>query len=291
MSVLEDDIYIQLQSLGPTAHLVAVCDMAELDDTLRSNVRERFAGKSLPLLRDPRWHALLPYSPLLVTAESADNQGHHRLMGGFSHDLRNALHGWIISRVAPEQLAEHLARALVAYGPDGAAYLLRHYDPSVLSVLYRRAPPDWWRDFISPIASWWVPKGDTKVQRWGRIAGQVSAQASPLSPLLIDQELWQALAGDPLPHRLLQAVDTHTPELLDNECKAVRLARIESLLDNARQAGLSTHEDLHDYVFLSLASATAGLHADRCWSMALGAAVAGKGRLGDLYLSYRRQQA
>ncbi len=291
MSVLEHELLNELRALGPTSHLVAVCDMAELDDSLRNIVRERFTGKSFPLLQDPRWHALRPYSPILLTADSANEQGHYRLACGFRGELRDAVHGWIVSRVAPERLAEHLARALVAYGPDGAAHLLRYYDPAVLPVLYRRAPPHWWREFIRPIASWWFPRGDATVLRWGRVPGQVSAQGDPFSPLMIDQQLWQALAGDPLPHRLLQAVETHTPELLDSPCKGVRLARIESLLDKARETGLPTHDDLHDYVFLSLASGSADLGADRNWSMALEAAVAGKGRLGDLYLTYCNQQA
>lgn len=292
MSALEDNLLSELHSLGPTAHLVAVCDMAELSDALRSTVRERYAGRSLPLLRNPAWHALLPYSPLLLTAESADQRGHYRLACGFNGDLRNALHGWIVSSVTPERLAEHLARAAVAYGPDGSAHLLRYYDPLILPVLYRRAPPLWWREFVMPVASWWVPRGDTKVQRWGRIPGLGASLANPLSPLMIEQPLWQALTGDQLPHRLLQTVEADAPDLLDSTCRGVNLACIESLVDSARKAGLTQHNDLHDYVFLALASGgEKAIGADRSWSMALEAAVAGKGRLGDLYLTYRRQQA
>lgn len=292
MSALEDNLLSELESLGPTAHLVAVCDMAELSDALRSSVRERYTGRSIPLLRNPAWQALFPYSPLLLTAESADEGGHYRLACGFSRDLRNALHGWIVSNVAPELLAEHLARAAVAYGPDGSAHLLRYYDPLILPVLYRRAPPLWWRDFVAPVASWWVPKGDTQFQRWGRVPGLGAAQVNPLSPLMIDQSLWQALTGDSLPHRLLQTVEAHAPDLLESTCKGVRLACIESLVESARKAGLDQHDDLHDYVFLALASGgEKTLGSDRSWSMALGAAVAGEGRLGDLYLTYRRQQA
>lgn len=291
MKTLEDELLEQMRALGPTAHLLAVSDMAELDDDLRSAVHERFEGNTYPLLQNPAWHALRPYSPLLIAANTADRQGHHSLAGAFSGRLRNALHGWIVSTVPPERLAVHLAHATIAHGPDGAAYLLRYYDPLVLPVLYRQAPPLWWREFMAPIASWWIPRADTQVQRWGRIPGLAARHASPPSPLAIDEPLWQALIGDPLPHRLLQAVETQTPELLDNPCRGIRLACVEALLAKARESGLSEHDDLHDYVFLALAQGTESLGADRCWQQAVRAAASGAGRLGDLYLEYRRQQA
>ncbi len=291
MRTLEDELLEQVRALGPTAHLVAVSDMAELDDELRSAVRTRFAGNTYPLLQDPAWHALRPYSPLLLAADTADYRGHHSLGGAFDSGLRNALHGWIVSTVSPERLVEHLAQATIAYGPDGENYLLRYYDPWVLPVLYRQAPRNWWREFMAPIASWWVPRADTQVQRWGRIPGLAATHANPLSPLMIDEMLWQALTGDPLPHRLLQAVEARTPELLDNPCRGIRLARIEALLVHAREAGLSRHDDFYDYVFLALAQGPERREGDRCWQLAVRAAATGKGRLGDLYLACRRQQA
>ena len=291
MSTLEDQILDQLDALGPTAHLLAVCDIARLDEQLRDAVHERFAGNTLPLLQEPAWHALHPHSPLLLKARSADSKGHTVLAGAFTGRLRNALHGWIISTVAPERLVEHLAQAMVARGPDGAACLLRYYDPWVLAVLYQQAPPHWWREFITPIASWWIPKADTKIQLWARIPGPGAAHAKPLSPLMIDQPLWQSLTGDPLPHRLLRTVEAQAPDLLDNPCRGVRLARVEALVNSAREAGLSTHDDLHDYVFLSLTKGAASLAADRNWLFALRTAVAGKGRLGDLYLASCHPQA
>ncbi len=289
MRTLEDELLEQLRTLGPTAHLLALSDMAELDDELRSAVQERFAGNTHPLLQDSAWHALHPYSPVLLAAESADSRGHNSLAGAFNGQLRNALHGWIVSTVSPERLAAHLAQAIVAHGPDGAAYLLRYYDPRVLPVLYRQAPPIWWRELMAPISSWWVPKADTQVQRWGRIPGLAAAHANPPSPLVIDEPLWQALIGDPLPHRLLQAVETQAPDLLDEPCRGVRLARIEVLLAKALEAGLSEHDDLHDYVFLALARGTVDLEGDHRWQRAVRAAASGTSRLGDLYLAYQHQ--
>ncbi|WP_425929589.1 DUF4123 domain-containing protein [Pseudomonas sp. NyZ201] len=291
MNTLEDQIQDQLDAIGPRAHLVAVCDIAELDEELRNAVRERFAGDTFPLLRDPAWSALHPYSPVLLGAASADSRGHTKLLGTFLGSLRNALHGWIVSTVAPERLVDHFAQANVARGPDGAAYLLRYYDPWVLPVLYQEAPREWWRAFIGPVASWWVPKGDTKVLRWGKVPGPGDSNPTSLSPLMIDQALWRELTGDSLPHRLLSSVETQAPDLFDNPCRGVRLARIEILVSNARKAGLSTHDDLHDYVFLSLAQGAANLAADRCWLTAMRAAVAGEGRLGDLYSAACRRQA
>lgn len=291
MNSLEEQIQDQLAEIGPRAHLVAVCDMAGLDEELRNAVRERFAGNTFPLLRDPAWSALHPYSPVLLGASSADSKGHNKLLGAFLGSLRNALHGWIVSTVAPERLAEHFARANVARGPDGAAYLLRYYDPLVLPVLYQEAPRQWWRAFIGPVASWWVPKGDTKVLRWGKVPGPGDSTATSLPPLMVDQALWRGLTGDALPHRLLQSLEAQAPELFDTACRGVRLARIEILVSNARKAGLSTHDDLHDYVYLSLAQGAANLAADHGWLTAMRAAVAGEGQLGDLYSAACRRQA
>lgn len=291
MSTLEDQFLDELYVLGPKAHLVAVCDMAELSDELRNAIHQRFARNTFPLLREPAWQALNPYSPLLVGADSADSAGYTRLAGALGGNLRGAVHGWIVATVAPERLAEHLARAIVARGPDGAAYLLRYYDPWVLPVLSQEAPRQWWREFITPIASWWVPRADTQVRRWGRIPGLGATHVNPLLPLTIDQTLWQALIGDSLPHRLLQSVEAQLPDVLDHPCRGVRLARIEVLVNGARKAGLSTHDDLHDYVFLSLTQGTARLAADRNWLWAMRTAATGEGRLGDLYFNACRQQA
>lgn len=291
MRALEDSLLNELRTRGPVRYLVAVSDMAELKDDEREVVRARFANRTYPLLHDPALEALHPYSPLLLTAQSADENGYHHLVGTFSGDMRNALHGWIVSVVPPDRLALHLAHASVAHGPDGAAYLLRYFDPFVLPVLYQHADSLWWQEFIAPIVSWWVPRADTQIQRWGRIPGHGAVQASPPPPLVIDEPLWQALTGDPLSHRLLQAAEAHTPALFDTTCRGMRLARVEAHLAKARGLGLSSHEDLHDYVFMVLSRGAQHLAVDRAWQQAVHRAASGTGRLGDLYLALVQRQA
>ncbi|RQS56056.1 DUF4123 domain-containing protein [Burkholderia sp. Bp8963] len=290
MKSLEQSLMNELAVPRTVRHLLAVSDMSVLDDDQRELVRTRFEGRAHPLLQDATWEALLPYSPLLLAAQEATETGHQRLLESFHGEQGNLLHGWITSALPAEQLAAHLAQAIVARGPQGDTFLLRYYDPFVLPVLYRHADPRWWAELMDPIASWWIPRADTKVQRWGRVTGRAATGATAPSALVIDDTLWQALIADPLPHQLLQATQNHTPALFDTTCPGVRLARIEAHLAAAREAGLSAHDDLHDYVFFALAQPASSLKIDRSWQQAVRAAASGAGRLGDLYLALRQRQ-
>ncbi|MFK1566996.1 DUF4123 domain-containing protein [Pseudomonas aeruginosa] len=290
MKPFEQTLMNEVNAAHAPRHLLALCDQAMLDDGQREAVNARFERRTHALLQDPHWHALFPYSPLLLAAAEASEAGHRDLLESFAGEQDYLPHGWIVSAVPGDQLAAHLAQATVARGPHGDAFLLRYFDPVVLPVLYQHADPHWWEAFMAPIASWWVPRADTQVQRWGRISGRALAQAAALPDLLIDDTLWQALISDPLPHQLLQAIQEHAPSLFDTPCPGVRLARIEALLAAAREAGLTQHDDLHDYVFLALAQKASVLASDRNWQHALRGAAAGTGRLGDLYLALSQRQ-
>lgn len=288
MSYLETLILSDLRKHPAPRYLVAVCDMARLDDDLRAKVRETFEGHAYPLLLDPSLHALEDYSPLLLAPRSEDDEGWWRLLGGFQHTMRNALHGWIVSKLPPQSLARHLSRATQAYGPDGASYLLRLYDPAVIPVLHCHADSLWWRAVLAPIITWRYGKGDTDLQRWACISGGGSMDALPPLPLVIDEPLWNELVNDPLPNRLLQAAETYDPALFSAPCRSVRLAQVEAVLADARNAGLSVYEDLHDYVLMTLRSGANRLGSDRVWQHALRMAASGAGQLGDVYLATRQ---
>lgn len=271
-------------------YLLAICDQAILDDEQRDCVKMRFGQQAHPLLQDPRWQALHPYSPLLIAAREPTEVGHRALLESFPGD-QNHLSGWIVSAVPGDQLARHLAQATAACRPQGDAFLLRFFDPYVLPALYQHADSNWWDALVALIVSWWVPKADTEMQRWGRIAGHAMTQAAAPSALLIDDTLWQALVADPLPHQLLKALEQYSSSLFDTHCPGIRLARIEALIAEARNAGLSAHGDLHDYVFITLAQKASGLEDSHTWQQAIHGAASGKGHLGDLYLALRNQTA
>lgn len=273
---------------GPR-HLLAMCDQSLLDDKQRERLRARFEQRAFPLLRDSSFEALFPYSPLLLAAKACNAAGHRALLEEFAEDPGVLPHGWIVSTVPAEPLAAHLARANVAHGPQGDVFLLRYFDALVLPVLYQYADSHWKDALMAPIVSWWVPVADAGAQRWGRLPGLAMAECGGLSPLLIDDQLWQSLIADPLPHQLLKAIQTHLPDQFDTPCPGVRLARVEALLATARKAGLNRHVDLHDYVFITLTHNPALSEIGDDWQHAIDAAAAGKGRLGELYLKVRQR--
>ncbi|MDF0729248.1 DUF4123 domain-containing protein [Pseudomonas entomophila] len=291
MKNLEQSLMNELNAGRAPRYLLAVCDQAALDESQRERIKRRFKQRTYSLLQDPLWEALFPYSALLVAAHEATTAGHRALLEAFGADQDYLPIGWIVSAVPGEQLATHLAQATVAHRPKGEDFLLRYFDPFVLPTLYQHANRVWREAFMAPIASWWVPRADAKTERWGRIAGKAMSNAPAPSTLLIDDLLWHALIADPLPHRMLQAIQKHSPSLFDTRCPGVRLARIEALLSTARNAGLTQHDDLHDYVFIALARKPSALEADRNWQHAMRGAMSGAGRLGELYLALQEQPA
>ncbi len=292
MSALIRKLTTELSVPGPQRHLIAVSDMASLDDPMRQAVSDQFSDRCYPLLRHERWNALRPYSPLLVAARSTDLADCGSLIEAFQGRLHNALQGWIISALPPDTLATHLSRATLARGPDGCTYLLRYYDPLVLPVLHQKADPAWWRGFIAPVVSWWIPGADLERRLWGRVPGRgVQVGTTEQLPMLdIDANLWQALAEDPFPHRLLREAEAYEPTLFDTDCRYVRLARVRNHLAIAKALGLSSSENLHDNVFMALGRPAQQLQSDTRWQRAVQTALSGTERLGDLYVALLRRQ-
>ncbi|WBX87278.1 DUF4123 domain-containing protein [Achromobacter mucicolens] len=292
MSELSRKLITELSAPGPQRHLIAVSDIAGLDDSMRHAVNDLFGGRCYPLLQNEKWAALRPYSPLLLAARSTTLADCGNLMEAFHGRLLNALQGWIISTQPADALATHLSDATLARGPDGCTYLLRYYDPLVLPILHQRADPGWWNSFVAPIVSWWVPGANVERRLWSRVPGNGDRAGNtfPLEMLTMDADLWQALAEDPFPHRLLREAQTHEPSLFDTDCRYVRLARVRTHLKAAEMLGLSSSEDLHDYVFMALSRPAQQLRDDSQWQLALQMAASGNGRLGAAYLALVSQK-
>lgn len=289
MSSLEQTLMKELAAQHAPRYLLAVCDQALLDERQRAWVKSRFDQRAYPLLQDPHWEALFPYSPLLLAAQETTEAGHHALLSAFAA-AQIPRHGWIVSAVPGEQLATHLAQAGVARGPQGAAFLLRYFDPRVLPRLSKHADGGWWGALMAPIVSWWVPTSDTRTERWGRVPGLAMTNAAAPSALLVDDKLWQVLVRNPLPLRILAAMERQAPSLFDTPCPGVRLARVEAVITAAKDVGLTRYRDLLDYVFIALAQESPTLEADRHWQHAIRDAASGAGHLGDLYLALGEQK-
>jgi hypothetical protein len=255
--------------------LYALIDMGRLPEPLRQDVTEKLnAFGNIPLLTDPRYSDLKAYSAFLVHEMDRRADTLLEIWGGYSSDIVSA---WIVSRLDENRLAAHLRRANFAVDVNKAHYLLRWYDPLITPVLYRLADTKWVLDFFGPIIGWWYPIATPQEETWKRIEGDDDPMATQMTPLLLTEELWDALESDPLPYRLLSFVEKADTPVFAGDCYGVRLAKIEAMLNEAKQQGLHSQDDLTVYV-LSLLETPARSN-DPNWQAAIQMAAAGKAAL------------
>lgn len=274
---LEEDIHAA--PAGQTRYLMVLIDMAGLSDAQRGRIRNDMAGRMHSLLLHPDFLALRPLGAMLVGSDDSSPKSRDALLsiaGAYDTDIVQA---WITSVLSPADLATHLSQACFALGKDGERYLLRYYDSLITPVLYRTADAAWVASVFAPVISWWFAGANIQHPQWHRIPGSANARCRPASPLVLTEALWNALAGDPLPHRLLDEFEQVSPDVFSTQCRGVRLAQIRSHLASANQIGLNRHDDLVAYVFTALSRPAASLQADRAWQHALQQAVAGEAPL------------
>jgi len=274
---LEEDIHAA--PVGQTRYLMVLIDMAGLSDAQRSRIRNDMTGRMHPLLLHPDFLALRPLGAMLVGSDDSSPKSRDALLsiaGAYDADIVQA---WITSVLRPSDLATHLSQACFALGKDGERYLLRYYDPWITPVLYRTADAAWVASVFTPVISWWFAGANIQHPQWHRIPGSANARCRPASPLVLTETLWNALAGDPLPHRLLDELEQVSPDAFSTQCRGVRLAQIRSHLASANQIGLNRHDDLVAYVFMALSQSATSLQSDRAWQKALQQAVAGEAPL------------
>jgi hypothetical protein len=114
-----------------------------------------------------------------------------------------------------------------------------------------------------------------------RGGGQPESLAYTPVPLIINDELWEALSASPLPYQILEVADKTLPDAFKSGCYGVRVAKIEDMLDEARGRGLKETEDLTVYV-LSLLNKPS-LSRDRHWRAAVKLAADGQAPLTAYY--------
>jgi hypothetical protein len=107
-----------------------------------------------------------------------------------------------------------------------------------------------------------------------RGGGQPESLAYTPVPLIINDELWEALSASPLPYQILEVADKTLPDAFKSGCYGVRVAKIEDMLDEARGRGLKDSRDLTVYVLSLLKQPS--LTRDRHWQEAVKMAAAGK---------------
>ncbi|WP_367599534.1 DUF4123 domain-containing protein [Pseudomonas fulva] len=161
----------------------------------------------------------------------------------------DAICGWIVSALPSADLATHLAQANTVLAPDGQRYLLRYHTEQCLRVLHGRKDLPGLVEWFAPIHSWWVPYPDANEEIWGCLKGGDRPATQALRDLTLDLACWEALAVDPLEHRLADQLKTSlTASGQAKQCHSVRLGRVRKYLKAARDAGFIEQQDLITYV-------------------------------------------
>lgn len=161
----------------------------------------------------------------------------------------DAIRGWIVSSLPTAALAKHLAQANVVLAPDGQRYLMRYHTEHCLRVLHARTDLPDIVEWFAPIHSWWVPYPDVNEEMWGCLMGGDRHPTRAFKNITLDAACWEALAGDPLEHRLADQLESSLTESGQaNQSHSVRLGRVRKYLATAREAGFIEQQDLITYV-------------------------------------------
>jgi hypothetical protein len=280
---LLDDLKPHPEGGPPQArYLYAIVDMGRLPDARREETYRRLEALDVfPLLVDPAYEILKPHAAHRVAHRRADAAQNLTLLKELIDCTSDTVSAWIVCKLPPAHMARHLSQGSFAHDKNSKRYLLRYYDPLVTPILYRLAKVQWTRWFFGPMVSWWYPLTTPDGDTWRRLGG--GALVSPQDakkyisekpvPLVLSEELWEALAGDPLPYRLANTLAETNPEFFESECYGVRVAQIEELLAAARRLGITQQNDLTTYVWAALKHPD--LPADPRWQNAVRHAATG----------------
>jgi hypothetical protein len=281
---------------SPSYRLSAIIEMARLSPATRDKLMEHYADQFWPLLQQEQFANLRDIGPWLFGARPGSGvSAQYEFLWGIRESAGTAVCGWIISAMAPVQLVQHLSHANVVTGPDGHPYLLRYHTSLALQVLSVRQELPGIVDLLAPIKYWWIPLAHPKnqraylqSQRWYQIAGYDRPEATQRPTLTLDEACWEALAGDPLSHRIAELLkhEKPTPDFPES-CHGTRLGLIQYYLDAAREQGLSREDDLITYV-LMMAHNGEQMNLTPAWQQALAAARDQRTSLSDAVQTYLR---
>lgn len=275
---------------SPRYRLTAIIEMAKLSVADREKLKEHYDQCCWPLLQQEHFANLRDIGPWLFGARpGSDASGQYDFLWVLGRQAGNAVYGWLISAMPPEQLAKHLSHANVVAGTDGETCMLRYHTSPALRVLNARRDLPGVTDLLAPIYHWWVPVAHPKKTLWYRVLGHNRPDTIHPPTLVLDEDCWKALAGDPLSHRLAQILQNKKPiPALPENCHGTRLGLIDHYLDAAREQGLSRDDDLITH---ALMMAENGEELDRtpAWHEAVAAARDHQSSLSDAVETYLRR--
>jgi hypothetical protein len=200
-----------------------------------------------PLLQQAEVAHLSTEGPALV---ELSDQPFARQIALHEQLTRSAQHGWLSSRLNMIELQKHLGDGMACRNIDGETLLIRSYAHSVLPKLYARQQQPWHTWLFGPIVHWWLPT----TQGWQRLQGLAQSGVPPYHPIELDQRLVDELGTDPHAQALVAELQSHAPEVFASECHGERLNQAGQALSQAREAGLTRHQDQYFHALYSLLS-------------------------------------
>lgn len=230
--------------------LAAIIERSQLTPKSNDELVSLCQNRLWPLLQQREFSNLRMIGPCLAAPrDSATPQNQSDFFQYLSRLGGDAVCGWIVSSLPAAGLADHLAQANSVLAPDGQRYLLRYHTEKALRTLYGRMDLPDISEWVAPILNWWVPTPHAERVAWGCLKGHNRPAVRRVNGLKLDQACWDALAEDPLSHRLAEQLKQSMAVAgLPERCHVVRLGLAQKYLAQARQAGFVHQADLITYV-------------------------------------------
>ncbi|ABE57569.1 DUF4123 domain-containing protein [Chromohalobacter israelensis] len=220
---------------------VSVCAIVEtglLSEEERNALWKRFSGQ--PWLQQPQFQVLQPLGPWLFGGDI------ETLLSELYPMAERGFHGLLITHQPVAQEAVKLGELCAVQDTNEEEQLLRYYAPHVFPVLHRFSDTSWYDRLFGSLSFWWLPG----LEGWKEYAGTWHHQGDIIDTddtIALTPALLQALGSDPLAHQILAELEALSPALFDVACSGIRLAIVDKAISRAREAGLSSTQDLSVY--------------------------------------------
>ncbi|MGF6394176.1 DUF4123 domain-containing protein [Pseudomonas plecoglossicida] len=254
---------------APDHRLMAIVELARLQDSERQQLQDRFADDALPILYHEQFTHLRHIGPWLFSpGQQTDLQSQYDFHCTLTEMAGDALCGWLVSAQTPSRLVHHLGQGITACGPDGDTFLLRFYTEQAFPILHARHDLPGIAHLLAPIRSWWIMEPHSEHKAWRHFAGYDLPQFCGVPLIQLDQTCWDALDGDPMSYHLADQLQELLGASLSENCHGARIGHVRKLVTEAREKGLTRPGDQSEYVTL-LTQRGPDLLASLAWQEAL----------------------
>lgn len=245
------ELFEPLQA-SPEYRIAAIVEMSRLEVPARATLLAKYGEHAVPLLLQPEFANLRDHGAWLFNPPPASTtHGQREFMQSISHSAGEAACGWLVSRLQPTELSEHLACANNVTGPDGREFLLRQHTEDAVRTLHARRELPGVRSWLMPLHSWWIPLARHSSNCWERLPGFDQPHLREPFTLEVDPQCWAALQGDPLRGHMAEQLEVLLAGAGQaSRSHAMRTAQAGHFLAEGRRVGLASQSDLATYTGL-----------------------------------------